>query len=129
MIIKLDGFSTKTAQDFVDGLDAFAAFVKKNKHIAIATNDATAGEESTGADSTDTLKTFVVVFSGVRNKALEKVIEKNGGKVTTSVSKTTTHLVVADADASSGKATKAKANNIPIMTLKDFESLLASSLA
>lgn len=110
-IVKLDGFSTKTAHDFVQGFDAFIKFVKNNKKITI---------KSENKKTNNTLKNLVVVFSGIRNKELEKQIETNGGKVTTSVSNNTTHVIVNDLSQISSKITKAKSKNIPIMLLHDF---------
>ena len=126
-IVELDGFSTKSAQEFIDGFDDFKQFMKNNPTIIIATNVDATNVDATNVDATNTatqgnkFKGFVVVFSGVRDKALEKFIEDNGGRVTNTISKETTHLVVADVNGTSGKITKARGKNIPILTLAVFQ--------
>jgi DNA ligase (NAD+) len=64
------------------------------------------------------------VFSGVRDKTLENLIQSNGGSVTGSVSKNTTHLVVKDVNETSGKIKKAKELNITIISLEDLKEFL-----
>ncbi len=67
----------------------------------------------------------VVVITGSLNyfdnrQALQKEIEKRGGKVTGSVSKNTTYLINNDIDSTSSKNKKAKELNIPIITEEEF---------
>ena len=62
-----------------------------------------------------------IVLSGFRDKKLEEDIVARGGKVTTTVSKQTSMLVVASMDTEpSGKAAKAKEFGIQIVQVKDF---------
>ena len=62
------------------------------------------------------------VFSGIRKKEWESLIESAGGKVTTSVSKNTNVLIVKDIHENSSKIVKAKELNIPIYTVEEVES-------
>lgn len=77
--------------------------------------------------STETIGTkyagFSVCFSGVRDKSLEDEIIRQGGKIASGVSKTTTHLVVKDPDGVSSKINKAKNLSIPILTIESFKEL------
>jgi NAD-dependent DNA ligase len=51
---------------------------------------------------------------------LEEEIKKRGGKVTTSISKNTSILVVSSKEGGSSKIEKAKELNIPIYELSEF---------
>ena len=72
-------------------------------------------------------KIFVITGS-LNNYAnrdeLVKVIEDNGGKVATSVSKNTNYLINNDVNSSSSKNKKAHELNIPIISENDFEELV-----
>ncbi|NLL71602.1 MAG: NAD-dependent DNA ligase LigA [Epulopiscium sp.] len=57
-------------------------------------------------------------------QALQKEIEKRGGKVTGSVSKNTNYLINNDIFSSSSKNQKAKQLNIPILSEEEFLSML-----
>ena len=61
----------------------------------------------------------VIVFSGFRDGILKENIEKEGGKVSESVSKKTTLLIVKE-DSSSSKIKKAKDLDILIITRTEF---------
>jgi len=64
-----------------------------------------------------------VVFTGVRDKVLEENIRPHGWAVEPAVTKKTTVLVVADADAAeSAKVKKARAAGIRIMRISDFRA-------
>ena len=80
-------------------------------------------EEST-SDQTDAFdgKVFVVsgVFKLISRNELKKVIEKNGGKVTSSVSKRTTFLIAGEA---MGPSKKAKADELGVAIISESEFL------
>ena len=59
------------------------------------------------------------VFTGFRNKDLEKYIESQGGSVKTSVSKNTDYVLVADANDSSAKVIKARELGVQIVVQND----------
>lgn len=80
-------------------------------------------------ETTKTLqdKTFVVTGSVNHYKnrnELKADIEKNGGKVTGSVTSKTDYLINNDIDSNSSKNKKAKELNIPIITEEQFLSML-----
>ena len=83
--------------------------------------------ETVLANQTDKLKgqTFVVsgVFETVSRTELKKLIEDNGGKVSSSISSKTSYLVAGD---KMGPSKREKANNlnIPIISEKDFLQLI-----
>ncbi|WP_430467897.1 NAD-dependent DNA ligase LigA [Winogradskyella ouciana] len=79
------------------------------------------------ANQTDKLKGLSIVVSGVfetvsRNE-LKKLIEDNGGKVSSSISSKTSYLVAGDKMGPS-KRTKAESLNIPIISEQEFLTLL-----
>ena len=72
-------------------------------------------------------KTFVITGSlnNYNNRdELIKVIEDNGGKVATSVSKNTNYLINNDVTSNSSKNKKAKELNVSIISEEDFEKLI-----
>ena len=78
------------------------------------------------ANQTDVLKgnTYVVsgVFEKVSRNELKKIIEDNGGKISSSISSKTS-FIVAGANMGPSKLSKAKALNIPIISEEDFLSI------
>jgi len=71
-------------------------------------------------------KTFVVsgVFTKVTRTELKQLIEKNGGKVSSSISKKTNYVVAGDKMGPS-KRTKAEGLGVPIITEDDFLGMLS----
>lgn len=62
----------------------------------------------------------IYVFSGIRNKELEKIIENSGGKISNTVSKKTTALIVKDKNENTTKIQNAIKYNIPIIIYNEF---------
>ncbi|MBO6881553.1 NAD-dependent DNA ligase LigA [Winogradskyella sp.] len=79
------------------------------------------------ANQTDKLKGLSIVVSGVfetvSRTELKKLIEDNGGKVSSSISSKTSYLVAGDKMGPS-KRTKAESLNIPIISEQEFLTLL-----
>ena len=72
-------------------------------------------------------KTFVITgkLKTFKNRnEIKATIEKEGGKVTDSVSSKTDYLINNDVDSTSSKNLKAKKLNIPIITEDDFLNLI-----
>ena len=72
-------------------------------------------------------KTFVITgkLKTFKNRnEIKATIEKEGGKVTDSVSSKTDYLINNDVDSTSSKNLKAKKLNIPILTEEDFLNLI-----
>ena len=65
-------------------------------------------------------KDNIYVFTGIRDKNLEKIIIANGGKIANIVNKKTTLLIVKDYDDNTVKVKTARSLNIPIITYDDF---------
>jgi len=67
----------------------------------------------------DKYKDKKFVFTGVRDKELEKYLESEGGQVTTSVSSSTSYVICATKDSLSSKIKKATELGIPIIEYKE----------
>lgn len=83
-------------------------------------------ETRQGDDAQEFLTGFTFVVTGTLNhysrQEIKETIEKLGGKVTDSVSKKTSYVLVGDNAGS--KAEKAKSLSIPILSEEDFERML-----
>ena len=112
-IIEIDGFDTKTATQFVENIDKFKNFLNTNKKIQVKIV-----KKSTKKNGKFKDKKFV--FTGFRDKELESYIEKEGGKLSTSVSSNTNYVLTNDKDSTSSKVTKAKDLGIELFIKEEF---------
>lgn len=108
--LTLFGVDTKTADMMVGGM-------KESKDLLNRLNLSLKKELKTTE-----FKDFVVVMTGFRDHEFQESMEKKMAKFTNSVSKNTTHLLVADKNSNSTKTKKAKELNIPILTLDEFKN-------
>jgi NAD-dependent DNA ligase len=116
-VMEVEGFAEISAKVFVDNYDNFFTFVG-NLPITIA-------EKVEAVKVGTDLEGKSFVFTGVRRKDLEEVIESRGGKVAGSVSKTTTYLVMKAKGSGSSKETKAISLGVVILTVEELENLLS----
>ena len=128
----IPGIGAINAQQFIDALPDFHRFMKSVGHACVR-------EAATGPTGPATVPTgpahvptgpatpsgkFInqqIVFTGVRDKEMEAMIEAEGGRVTSTVSKKTTLVVAKEVDERSSKITKAKELGITIMSLVAFK--------
>jgi NAD-dependent DNA ligase len=120
-ITKIKGMATISAQQFIEHLPDFYAFyeelgIKCKKTVSITT--------SPKSPKLAVFKDKKVVFSGFRNNEYEQIIQANGGKITTSISKTTDYLFVKDKGETSSKIEKARDLGITIMSKEELEKLI-----
>jgi NAD-dependent DNA ligase len=110
------GLSDATITAIVDAIPAYLTwFAATGLTVAKETNVAT--KESKPIPE----KIIIVVFTGVRDKALEAALEAAGHTVADTVSKKTTHVVYADGpEPSTTKITKAKEVGAQLLTLSEF---------
>lgn len=113
----IDGVSLVTAKQYVEGLQNFRNFITKNKLNCKTYKNKT---PSTSQTKNNGLIGKSVVFSGFRDKDLEKAIIERKGKVMTSVSSKTDILVVSSIDERSSKIEKALSLNIPLVQKDTF---------
>lgn len=119
-VINIDGFDDITATQFSDNFNNFKKFfdqlskVANIKHLKYP-KKIILGKLFTG---------MRIVFTGFRDKDLQRFVESNGGKVTTSVSKNTSLVVYVSPEgkAPSAKLVKAKQLGITLLTRNDFNN-------
>ncbi|RKU69566.1 BRCA1 C Terminus (BRCT) domain protein [Parabacteroides sp. AF17-3] len=108
------GIGKKMIDEFLSNERVFVNWVNENQ-IPIDWN---------AKDTGDLLAGKKICFTGVRDRQLEALIMKAGGKVTNSISKNTSWLVADDPNSSSGKAVKARALGISIVTIDEIKNQL-----
>ncbi len=111
--------------------ESVSAFFKLEDNIAVVNKLKSVGlqfELSAAqlSDQTDKLKGDVIVVSGVFHNVsrteLKKIIENNGGKVSSSISKKTTYIIAGD---SMGPSKKEKAEKLGVKLISEDEFLNA----
>jgi DNA ligase (NAD+) len=115
-IVSIEGFSTISSDIYLNGIEQFWEDVSMLP-ITIKKPEVL---ETVG----EVCKDMVIVFTGVRAKELEVKIVEQGGKVGSSVSGKTTHLVCKERGSNSGKTAKARDLGCVIMELEDLQQLL-----
>ena len=100
-IITVDGFERKSAQPLVDNLPKLLQFLADLEGYYTL---AKPKEKTVGGD----LEGLTVVFTGVRDKDLESLIESRGGKIGSGVNKNTSFLIAKDPNGNSSKLVKAR---------------------
>jgi DNA ligase (NAD+) len=121
-LIKINGIATTSAELFIENLPKYYEFYdnlgfKCKGDKKLPTN-------AVVADINTNLKDKTFIFSGFRNKDYEKKITDNGGKITTSISKNTSYLIVKDKNENTAKIIKARELGIIILNLEEFEKML-----
>ena len=120
---QIDGFGDNMNQSLHD-------YLRENHMIiSILANEFIFEMKKENSNNVDLLnKTFVITGSLKHYKnrdELVSVIEKNGGKVSGSVSSKTSFLINNNVTSMSGKNAKAKQLNIPIISEEDFIKLIS----
>lgn len=119
-LVKIKGIERKTAEKIANGLPQFNEFLDEVPHIKIKDED----DESENSEETNPdLEGLRVIFTGVRDKELEKLINASGGTVANTVSKTSTNQVVVakDPKANSNKLNSARSQGVEILSLAEFK--------
>jgi DNA ligase (NAD+) len=121
-LMKVEGIAEISAKLFIENLPRFYEFYDslgvKCKGIDVDVDKSV--EKTDKANIKD--KKFI--FSGFRNKDYEKIIVENGGKVVTSISKSTNYLIVKNKTEKSGKIDKATELGVKILDIPEFEILI-----
>jgi len=115
-VMSIEGFAEISAKTYIDSYDEFFDFIK-DLPVTISQKVEVV---KTGTD----LEGKQFVFTGVRRKDLEEIIESRGGKIGGSVSKNTTHLVMKSIGSGSSKEKKAIDLGVEVITLEQLEYLL-----
>jgi DNA ligase (NAD+) len=116
-VMKIDGFAEISAKTYVDNYDNFFDFIK-NLPVEI--------DKKVEVDKiSNDLDGMVFVFTGIRMKSEEVVIESRGAKIASSVSKNTTHLVCKDPYSGSSKLEKAKSIGVKVIGVDEFLKIIS----
>jgi DNA ligase (NAD+) len=131
-LVTVDGWSTKSASEFVKHIGAFVAFMKEcglegrlkaSKKAMTGTDTGAGAGAGSEADKSHPLFGKKVVMTGFRDKDLIKLIESKGGEMGSSVSKKTFAVLVKDIDEDTGKAEQARQLGVSLMTPESFKKL------
>jgi DNA ligase (NAD+) len=112
---KINGLGELSATLIISNLKTFLDFYN-SLNIDNKNND----KKDEKDEKDDKYKDNIYVFTGVRDKNLEKIIIFSGGKISNIVNKKTTLLIVKDYDDNTVKVKTARSLNIPIITYDDF---------
>lgn len=119
-LIKIDGYSNKSAEQFLKYLPNFIQWLSRHNELKY-TYEKTPVVESSGEK---TYQGQNIVFTGIRDKNMESIIEKKGGKIGNTVNSKTTLVIVDDLNSNSSKAKKAKELGIKIITYEDAKKII-----
>jgi NAD-dependent DNA ligase len=115
-VMEIDGFAEISAKTYVDNYDNFFDFIK-DLPVTIA-------EKVEVVKTSNDLDDMVFVFTGIRMKPEEDILESRGAKIASSVSKNTTHLVCKDPDGSSSKLEKARLLGVKVIGVDEFLKII-----
>lgn len=121
-LMKVEGIAEISAKLFIENLPRFYEFYDslgvKCKSIEEKVDKSVEKTEKAN------IKDKKFIFSGFRNKEYEKIIVENGGKVVTTISKSTDYLIVKNKTEKSGKIDKATELGVKILDIPEFEMLI-----
>ena len=115
-LINIDGFAEKTAEYFLDHIDAFLDFIYEIKQQNKLKVEYLSVEKDTSHD----LYNKAIVMTGFRNKNLENRLKLIGANMCGSVSKNTYALLVKNKEDITSKIVKARQLNVPCFTETEF---------
>lgn len=116
----IEGIADTSAQQFITNLPKF--YILYDELGIKCVHKSETSDKSSSINTNFKDKKFV--FSGFRNKDWEKIIQDNGGSVTTVISKNTSYLVVKNIDDTSSKIEKAKEYGVSLLSIEDFQKML-----
>ena len=115
-VASVKGMATKTAEAFVDKIDAFKEFlVECDLEDKLYENPI-----EKEVDKTHPLFGKTVVLTGTREKSIIDFLKNVGANQGSSVSKNTFIVIAKNKDEDTGKAEEARKLNIPVMSIDEF---------
>lgn len=122
---QLDDIGIKNTHEFIDGLKEYKLFYGSLLKTAFGQHVAVLHKHQDNTDATVNKNTGLnVVFTGFRNKELERSLQDAGYSIGSAVSKNTRAVIVKDADAKTGPSSKLKkAINLNIPLYHQMECL------
>tara|TARA_Y100000389_G_scaffold171916_1_gene179910 strand:+ start:2839 stop:5766 length:2928 start_codon:yes stop_codon:yes gene_type:complete len=123
-VMEVPGFSTKTSTQFVLGISSFKEFCDEiDVRLDIKSQTKT---QSKSQSKSQTLSGNSFLFTGFRDKNLEKEIIEKGGDIKSSLSKSTTYLIVKDETINNTKTQKAVEYGAKVITTDMLKKMLMS---
>lgn len=119
-LVTIKGIGNVNAQQFLNNFGNFKLFYEKYYSVKDKKDNANKKDVEIVKSLDKRLIGKKVSFTGFRDKALEKQIELNGGKVVSTISKTTDILITKDINSNSSSMKKAKELGIVIIPLSDI---------
>ena len=113
-ILKISGIGEIQANIYINGYDVFHSFLNECIDIKIIQKTKKEG----------VLSGKIFVFSGVRDKELEKILEERGGTIGNSINTNTTYLIMKEVGSNSSKEVKANELGVNVITLSNFKKWL-----
>lgn len=124
LINNINGFDIKTSTKFVTHIDEFIEYLEKflniKPNLLIKKNTI----KNIIDDKLSKYKNKTIVFTGFRDKDIEKKLEEVGAIIKNTVSSNTDILVTSDISSDSSKLVKARQLNITILLKEDFYKLI-----
>jgi NAD-dependent DNA ligase len=126
----IEGFQTKLSTQFSNNLEEYYDFLNELplaiKNKLMVNVDANIEEQQSDKEDTKSKKihrfeNMSIVFTGIRDKNIEKIIEEEGGKISNIVNSKTSILVIKEKDSGTVKEESAKKLNLPIYTMDEFK--------
>jgi DNA ligase (NAD+) len=112
----IDGFDRITAEKVIEGIPKFLDFLSEIEgYYTLATKAAPMSDEFAGR---------VFCFTGFRDKESKAEIQKRGGDVADSITKSVTDVVTEDPNSTSGKLVKARQAGLHILSRQELSDLL-----
>ncbi len=117
-LLRVEGLAEKSATEFVNSFKEKLPIIEKLLAL---------GFEIEKSEKNDLLGGKVFVITGelsVKRKDFEDLVRKNGGVISSSVSKNTSFLISNENDSGSSKFIKAQKLKVPVITEEDFNEML-----
>ena len=119
-IMRIEGFSDKSSDIFMNGMSKFLEWLELHKMIKIEKKGDVSGASSSNSVDNSKFTGMVVVFTGVRNTDMEEMITNGGGVIGSGVTGKTTLVVAKDSSENTGKIKTARDKGIQVMNIEDF---------
>ena len=124
-ILQIKGIAEITASQFIENLPKFYEFCDEIG-IKCKRNETKTVEESR-TKTYDMFKGKKILFTGFRNKEYEKIIEESGGKIVSTISKSTDIIVAKDKTEKNTKIEKAEQFGTTIMYKEELDNMFLTS--
>lgn len=125
MLKTIPGIGKENANDFVDNIPTFLAFLKEceleGKLSAVSSSRPDVAKKT--FDTSHKLYGIKVVMSKIRDKDIIAALEDDGGELQDSIKSGTNVLIVPNKEETSNKTEAAVKKGIPIMTPEEFKKM------